>query len=66
MVLHHARRVSARGGKLLREIRADCLEKVTCKLGSEGRVDNGEHRERRKGLKTEEIDDAKVPTWENT
>lgn len=64
MVLHHARRVSARGGKLLREIRVDCLEKVTCKLRSEGRAGNGEHREGRKGLET--IDGAKVLTWENT
>lgn len=64
MVLHHARRVSARGGKLLRDIRVDCLEKVTCKLRSEGRAENGEHTEGRKGLET--IDDAKVLTWEST
>lgn len=42
--------MSARGGKLLREIRAGCLEKVTCKLRSEGTAGNGEHREGRKGL----------------
>lgn len=40
----------ARGCKLLREIREDSLEEVTCELRPEGRVESGEHREERKGL----------------